>query len=76
MLFLSIPFFPFSNYAPNLLYSILEVRKALEIQLNNSGNILEETLVGIYEENSKLIQDKLQEIFSTLDRICRYLNHH
>ena len=47
------------------------MRKALEMQINNSGNILEETLVGIYEENSKVIQEKLQEIFSALDRICK-----
>lgn len=47
------------------------MRKALEVQAENTGNIIEETLVGIYEENSKTIQDKLQEIFAVLDRICK-----
>ena len=48
------------------------MRKALEIQATNTGNMIEETLVGIYEENSKVIQDKLQEIFAVLDRICKF----
>ena len=50
----------------------LEVRKALEEQATNSSNMVEEALVGIYEENSKVIQDKLQEIFAVLDRICTF----
>ena len=49
----------------------VEVRKVLEMQATSTGNMIEETLVGIYEENSKVIQDKLQEIFAVLDRICK-----
>ena len=43
------------------------------MQATNTGNMIEESLVGIYEENSKVIQDKLQEIFAVLDRICECL---
>jgi hypothetical protein len=50
----------------------VEVRKALEVQATSTANMIEETLVGVYEENSKVIQDKLQEIFAVLDRICKY----
>lgn len=50
----------------------VEVRKALEVQATSTANTIEETLVGVYEENSKVIQDKLQEIFAVLDRICKY----
>ena len=50
----------------------VEVRKALEMQATSTGNMIEEALVGIYEENSKVIQDKLQEIFAVLDRICKF----
>jgi hypothetical protein len=42
------------------------------VQATSTANTIEETLVGVYEENSKVIQDKLQEIFAVLDRICKY----
>ena len=43
------------------------------MQATSTGNMIEEALVGIYEENSKVIQDKIQEIFAVLDRICKFL---
>lgn len=58
----------------NSIHIRVEVRKAMEIQASSNGNMIEETLVGIYEEKSKVIQDKLQEIFEVLDRICKYIN--
>lgn len=36
--------------------------------------MVEETLVGIYEKNSKVIQDKLQELFAVLDRIGEHFS--
>lgn len=57
-----------------ILYALifcLDVRKALEMQATSTVNKIEETLVELYEANSKVIQDKLQEIFAVLDRICK-----
>lgn len=55
----------------NLLFvlHLLDFKKALEEQINTSCSVLEESIVQTYEKHSKTIQDKLQELFTVLERI-------
>ncbi|CAH3109941.1 unnamed protein product [Porites lobata] len=48
-----------------------DFRKVLEEQINTSCNVLEESIVQTYEKHSKIIQDKLQELFAVLERISK-----
>jgi len=49
--------------------NFIDFRKVLEEQINTSCNVLEESIVQTYEKHSKIIQDKLQELFAVLERI-------
>ncbi|CAH3022726.1 unnamed protein product, partial [Porites evermanni] len=51
--------------------NFIDFRKVLEEQINTSCNVLEESIVKTYEKHSKIIQDKLQELFAVLERISK-----
>lgn len=51
--------------------NFIDFRKVLEEQINTSCNVLEESIVQTYEKHSKIIQDKLQELFAALERISK-----
>ncbi|XP_071847403.1 synaptonemal complex central element protein 2-like [Apostichopus japonicus] len=48
-----------------------EYKKALEIQASNAYSMVEQNVFVLYERNGKQLQDKLQELFATLDRIAK-----
>ncbi|XP_071800233.1 synaptonemal complex central element protein 2-like [Asterias amurensis] len=50
---------------------LADFKKALDLQASNSFASLEQAMYQVYQQNSKGIQDKLQELFSTLDRISK-----
>ncbi|XP_071495221.1 synaptonemal complex central element protein 2-like [Diadema antillarum] len=47
-----------------------DFRKVLQNQVTKSCDTLEERMYQVYEANGKTIQSKLQELFSTLDRVA------
>lgn len=51
--------------------NFIDFRKVLQEQINTSCNVLEESIVQTYEKHSKIIQDKLQELFAVLERISK-----
>ncbi|KAJ8040760.1 Synaptonemal complex central element protein 2 [Holothuria leucospilota] len=48
-----------------------DFKKSLEIQASNAYSMVEQNVFQLYEENGKLLQEKLQELFATLDRIAK-----
>jgi hypothetical protein len=48
---------------------LLEFKKSLEDQVASAYNAVEQGIVEMYERNSKLVQEKVQELFVILDRI-------
>ena len=55
-------------------FTFTEFKKVLEEQVNTSCTVLEEDIVQTYEKHSKIIQDKLQELFAVLERISMLLS--
>lgn len=41
------------------------------MQVSTSYDNMEQAMYQVYESNGKVIQDKLQELFATLDRISK-----
>ncbi|XP_022087220.1 uncharacterized protein LOC110977418 [Acanthaster planci] len=50
---------------------LADFKKAIEVQASNSYDNLEQAMFQMYEGNGKVIQEKLQELFATLDRISK-----
>ncbi|XP_038056166.1 uncharacterized protein LOC119728159 isoform X1 [Patiria miniata] len=48
---------------------LADFKKAMELQASSSYEGLEQAMFQMYEGNGKAIQEKLQELFATLDRI-------
>ena len=46
-----------------------DFKKELEVQAADTYNKVEKALYNVYEENSSTINEKLEELFATLDRI-------
>ncbi|KAL5022113.1 hypothetical protein ScPMuIL_001268 [Solemya velum] len=48
-----------------------DYKKALEIQVQKCCSVVEQRLFHVYEEQGKMVQDKLQTLFAGLDRISK-----
>ncbi|XP_065916502.1 synaptonemal complex central element protein 2-like [Dysidea avara] len=48
---------------------LTDFKKELEVQAADTYNKVEKALYNVYEENSSTINEKLEELFATLDRI-------
>ena len=48
---------------------MLEFKKSLEDQAASAYSTVEQGMVEMYERNSKVVQEKVQELFAILDRI-------
>ena len=48
---------------------LAEFRKAVDAHMNNSVSVLQQGLMDVYDNSSQTLQEKLQELFATLDRI-------
>jgi len=50
---------------------MVDYRKALEEQVQKNCSRVEQTLYSVYEKQNNQVQEKLQELFATLDRIAQ-----
>ncbi|XP_060072319.1 synaptonemal complex central element protein 2-like [Ylistrum balloti] len=48
-----------------------DFKKALELQVQRTCALVEEKMFHVYEEQGKVVQEKLQELFAGLERIAK-----
>lgn len=49
-----------------------DFRKAFEMQVSKTCGAIEESIVKSYEDQSHVIEEKLQEIFAAIERISKH----
>lgn len=52
-------------------YCLLQTEMSFLLQASNAYSMVEQNVFVLYERNGKQLQDKLQELFATLDRIAK-----
>ncbi|XP_062515271.1 synaptonemal complex central element protein 2-like [Corticium candelabrum] len=50
---------------------LADFKKSLEDQAANAYSTVEQRMVQMYERHSKIVQEKVQELFAILDRIAK-----
>lgn len=49
-----------------------EFKKSMDMQIENCSASVEKCLFQNYNATGNIMQEKLQELYSTLDRVCKY----
>ncbi|XP_070563311.1 synaptonemal complex central element protein 2-like [Ptychodera flava] len=50
---------------------LTDFKKNMEVQISNSASMVEQAMYETYEQNGRMMQEKLQLLFATLDRIAK-----